>query len=412
TRQLDDCRLAQRELVRIRQLLTYRDGIVIVTGPTGSGKTTTLYSAIKEIATGDINIMTVEDPIEYELPGITQMQVEAKRGVTFASALRAILRQDPDVIFVGEIRDEETAQVAAQAAMTGHLVLATLHTNDAMSAVTRLADLGLDRATVAATLRGSVAQRLVRRACPDCAVPLGPADELTEREQRLAAAYGMRPVVRAAGCARCSMTGFLGRIPVNEVAVVTPHLAEQIAAGATMQALQRAAVSAGMRTLREVALERAAKGETTLQEVERVLGDTSVEAPPPEAAQPARPRVLVVDDDPVTRTLAATLLDGAGFSVVQADDGDVALERLQAGEEFSLVVTDLHMARMNGDQLLAALRGNVQTAGLPVIVLTGSAEYETEVALMDAGADDYIRKPIDPPRFMARVKAALRRAGA
>jgi CheY-like chemotaxis protein len=222
----------------------------------------------------------------------------------------------------------------------------------------------------------------------------------------------MRPVVRAAGCARCSMTGFLGRIPVNEVAVVTPHLAEQIAAGATMQALQRAAVSAGMRTLREVALERAAKGETTLQEVERVLGDTSVEAPPPEAAQPARPRVLVVDDDPVTRTLAATLLDGAGFSVVQADDGDVALERLQAGEEFSLVVTDLHMARMNGDQLLAALRGNVQTAGLPVIVLTGSAEYETEVALMDAGADDYIRKPIDPPRFMARVKAALRRAGA
>src|SRR5487761_2724397 len=223
-RRLEEVGITPRELARLRQLLACRDGIVIVTGPTGSGKTTTLYSAIKEIATGHVNIMTVEDPIEYELPGITQIQVETKRGVTFASSLRAILRQDPDVIFVGEIRDLETAEVAAQAALTGHLVLATLHTNDAMSAVTRLADLGLDRQTIATCLRGCLAQRLVRRVCPDCAQPL--LGSLTEEEERLSAQFGVLPLSRAAGCKRCGNTGYRGRLPLIEVAIVAPSIAD------------------------------------------------------------------------------------------------------------------------------------------------------------------------------------------
>jgi type II secretory ATPase GspE/PulE/Tfp pilus assembly ATPase PilB-like protein len=165
---LSELDMLDLELRRFRQMLAFREGIVIVTGPTGSGKTTTLYAAVRELATGEVNIMTVEDPVEYELAGITQIQVEPKRGVTFPSALRAILRQDPDVVFVGEIRDLETASVAVQAAMTGHLVLATLHTNDALGVVPRLIDLGLDRASIAGALRGIVAQRLVRRVCPDC----------------------------------------------------------------------------------------------------------------------------------------------------------------------------------------------------------------------------------------------------
>ncbi|HVZ79067.1 MAG TPA: GspE/PulE family protein, partial [Gemmatimonadaceae bacterium] len=222
-KRLEEVGITPRELARLRQLLACRDGIVIVTGPTGSGKTTTLYSAIKEIATGHVNIMTVEDPIEYELPGITQIQVEHKRGVTFASSLRAILRQDPDVIFVGEIRDLETAEVAAQAAMTGHLVLATLHTNDAMSAVTRLADLGLDRQTIATCLRGCLAQRLIRRVCPECAQPL--IGSLTEEEEKLSAQFGVLPLSRATGCKRCGNTGYRGRLPLVEVAIVTPSLA-------------------------------------------------------------------------------------------------------------------------------------------------------------------------------------------
>ncbi|HEY6807610.1 MAG TPA: GspE/PulE family protein, partial [Gemmatimonadales bacterium] len=198
SKRIDDLQLPPHELARFRRLLGHRDGIAVVTGPTGSGKTTTLYAALRELATGKVNIMTVEDPVEYELPGLTQIQVEPKRGVTFAASLRSILRQDPDVIFVGEIRDLETAEVAVQAALTGHLVLATLHANDAVGAITRFADLGLERAKIASTLRGAVAQRLLRRACAACAVRItGP---LTPDEERLAALYGVRPVMRAVGC--------------------------------------------------------------------------------------------------------------------------------------------------------------------------------------------------------------------
>ena len=403
---LADVGLEPYELQRIRQLIGQRDGIVVVTGPTGSGKTTTLYAALSDVATSEVNVMTVEDPIEYELAGVTQIQVETKRNVTFASALRSILRQDPDVIFVGEIRDAETAEVAAQAAATGHLVLATLHTNDAMSAVSRLSDLGLDRATIAAVLRGAVAQRLVRRLCVDCVSTI--AGPLTETEERLAAQFGVRPTFRAAGCARCNHTGYRGRIPVVEVAVMSSAMLEQISAGASAIQLQRMAITQGMRALRDVALDHVRKGETSLEEVERVLGE-AIDDGAPVALLP--PRVLLADDDPMVRHLATSILESGGFRVRQARDGVEALEIIDAGEDVSLVVTDLRMPGLGGDGLVRQLRSRVQSAMLPIIVLTGSDEYDTEVKLMDAGADDYIRKPIDPPRFLARVKAALRRAG-
>ena len=175
---LEEVGIQEPELSHFRHLLTHREGIVVVTGPTGSGKTTSLYAALQHIHDENINIMTVEDPVEYELPGLTQIQVETKQGVTFAAALRAILRQDPDVVFVGEIRDLETAQIAAQASLTGHLVLSTLHTNDAAGTVGRFVDMGLDRPTLAETLRGALAQRLVRRICPLCSEPVD--GDLTE----------------------------------------------------------------------------------------------------------------------------------------------------------------------------------------------------------------------------------------
>jgi type II secretory ATPase GspE/PulE/Tfp pilus assembly ATPase PilB-like protein/ActR/RegA family two-component response regulator len=401
--------LAAPELQRFRQLIGARDGIVVVTGPTGSGKTTTLYAAISDVATGEVNVMTVEDPIEYELPGITQIQVETKRNVTFASALRSILRQDPDVIFIGEIRDVETAQIAAQAAATGHLVLATLHTNDAMSAVARLADLGLDRPTIAAVLRGALAQRLVRRLCPDCKEPV--FSGYTEDEKRLAAQYGLQPTMRAAGCAKCNNTGYRGRLPIDEVAVITPSIGEQIAAGATAPQLQRLAVAQGMRPLREVALDRVRNQETTLEEVERVLGEAAEEPTIGVAAPGGPPSILLADDDAMLRHLATAILESGGYRVVQATDGAAAIAILESGQDISMVITDLRMPGMDGEEVVKALRRKVSTALLPLIVLTGSDEHDTEVRLMDAGADDYIRKPIDPPRFLARVKAALRRAG-
>ena len=405
-RSLADVGLEPHELQRIRQLIGQRDGIVVVTGPTGSGKTTTLYAALSDVATSEVNVMTVEDPIEYELAGVTQIQVEPKRNVTFASALRSILRQDPDVIFVGEIRDAETAEVAAQAAATGHLVLATLHTNDAMSAVSRLSDLGLDRATIASVLRGAVAQRLVRRLCVDCVSAI--AGPLTEAEERLAGQFGVQPAFRAAGCARCNHTGYRGRIPVVEVAVMSSAILEQISTGASAIQLQRMAITQGMRALRDVALDHVRKGETSLEEVERVLGE-AIDDSAVVALQP--PRVLLADDDPMVRHLATSILESGGYRVRQARDGVEALSIIDAGEDVALVVTDLRMPGLGGDGLVQQLRSRVQTAMLPIIVLTGSDEYDTEVKLMDAGADDYIRKPIDPPRFLARVKAALRRAG-
>ena len=403
---LNDVGLQPYELQRMRQLIGQRDGIVVVTGPTGSGKTTTLYAALSDVATSEVNVMTVEDPIEYELAGVTQIQVEPKRNVTFASALRSILRQDPDVIFVGEIRDAETAEIAAQAAATGHLVLATLHTNDAMSAVSRLSDLGLDRATIASVLRGAVAQRLIRRLCTDCSETItGP---LKEGEERLASQFGTMPTRRAVGCPKCNQTGYRGRIPVVEVALVSSTIMEQIAGGATAQSLQRLAVTQGMRPLREVVLDHVRKGETTLEEVERVLGEVADDGA---AAPLAAPCILVADDDPMLRHLATAILEAGGYRVKQARDGAEALALIRSGEDFALIITDLRMPGMSGDVLVRELRADVQTATLPVIILTGADERDLEVELMDAGADDYIRKPIDPPRFIARVKAALRRAG-
>jgi len=410
TKTLDDLAMPAQELSRFRRLLSQRDGIVVVTGPTGSGKTTTLYAAIGELATGAVNIMTVEDPVEYELKGLTQIQVEPKRGVTFASALRSILRQDPDVIFVGEIRDLETAEVAVQAALTGHLVLATLHTNDAVGAVARFADLGLDRSKIAGALRGAVAQRLLRRVCSVCVVPA--EGERTAEEARLASRYGTPPVVRTVGCAKCGRTGYRGRLPVLEVVLSTPAFETLVSAGAPGADLQKAAVAGGLRLLRDVALEHVRSGATTLQEVDRVLGDTGGGSAEP-AAPPleVQPHILLVDDDAVNRSVARAVLEKSGFRVSEAVDGVAALERLDGPPDFSLMILDLDMPRLGGLEVLARVRKTVATAGLPVIVLTGSTSEDTEIEAMDHGADDYVRKPLDPARFVARVKGALRRAG-
>src|SRR5438067_5037058 len=406
-RRLEDLGVPTPELARLRRLLGFRDGIVVVTGPTGSGKTTLLYAALAELATGEINIMTVEDPVEYELQGLTQIQVEPKRNVTFASALRSILRQDPDVVFVGEIRDLETAQMAVQASLTGHLVLATLHANDAVGAVARFTDLGVDRAKVATTLRGAVAQRLARRVCPHCAERV--SGSASPDEAPLAARYGAQPVVRAVGCARCGKTGYRGRLPLLEVLSAAPALESLITEGAPATQLHKAAVSGGMRPLRDVAVERVKQGDTTLQEIERVLGGSGEDVP---AAAPAAPHLLLVDDDPVARALARSVLEKNGFRISEAVDGAAALERLESSPDFALMVLDVEMPRLSGREVLARVRKSVHTAALPVLVRTGSTGDEIEAQLMEEGADDYIRKPLEPARFVARVKAALRRAGA
>jgi type IV pilus assembly protein PilB len=401
------------ELASLRQLLTHREGIIFVTGPTGSGKSTTLYAVVRELATGAINIMTVEDPIEYELAGITQIQVETKRNVTFASALRAMLRQDPDVIYVGEIRDLETAEIAAQAAMTGHLVVASLHTNDAVGVVHRLRDLGLPAATIASALRGSVGQRLVRKLCPHCSEPVGAT--LTVDEQVLVTRHALAPVRRPVGCRRCSGTGYRGRIAVAEVLTSTAAFAEVVARGGPASELSAVARSTGMRPLRRVAADVVAAGTTSIQEFDRVVGGSEATAAPspPQPSLPVvdQPHILVTDDDEMIRALARALLEKAGMRVTEARNGSEAIGRLERGEEFSLVLLDLDMPEIGGADVLRAIRSKLATAGLPVIVLTGSEGHGDEVTIMDAGADDYVEKPIVPERLLTRIKSVLRRAG-
>src|SRR5437879_2831895 len=380
---LDSLGLNPQEVEAIRRLLENHEGILLVTGPTGSGKTTTLYSCINQIKSEGVNIVTVEDPVEYRMQGIVQVQVQEKAGLTFASALRSILRQDPNVVLVGEIRDRETAQIAVQASLTGHLVLSTLHTNDAANAVTRLVDIGVEAYKIAAALRGVVAQRLMRKLCPTCKEVWmeSPPDRLKPWFPK------GTPLYRAAGCPECAMTGYRGRFGIIEVLTVSAEVERRIAAGETAEHIAGAARRSGMKSLWDSGVAHVIKGESTVDELMRVVDvpeedDRTGEAAPapagagrrvagglaasprhapapgalgppmPAAApgeplaahfdlleEPARPRVsgahgeplvkvLLVDDEDSLRKVMRDLLERDGYDVAEARDGVQALDQL------------------------------------------------------------------------------------
>jgi type IV pilus assembly protein PilB len=251
---------------KVRRMLQSPNGIVYVTGPTGSGKSTTLYMMLAELSKRSVNISTIEDPVEKFLPRLNQMQVNNQSGLTFEIGLRALLRQDPDIIMVGETRDTETAAISVRAAITGHLVFSTLHTNDAASAVVRLADMGVEPYMIASALVGIIAQRLVRKVCPDC----GQWDVMTDEEATYAGKRFPR-VMRAKGCGKCNNTGYRGRIAVHEVLPMTRALREMIVAGATTEEIKDYGVQElGMKTLKESALELVEQGVTTMEELVKV----------------------------------------------------------------------------------------------------------------------------------------------
>jgi general secretion pathway protein E len=271
--------MSPRDRETFERILSRPDGLLLVTGPTGSGKTTSLYAALDLLNDRSRNIMTVEDPIEYSMDGVGQMQVNAKTELSFARGLRAILRQDPDVIMVGEIRDRETAQIAVESAMTGHLVLSTLHTNTAIGAVSRLVDMGVERFLLAPMLRGLVAQRLVRRICPDCAAP----HDVTAAESALLG--GVLPegtrVTRGAGCTACHGQGYRGRLPLYEVVEVDATLEQLVHEGASEAALSAAARQRGPGIMDD-GIAKIRKGLTTVEEVARAIREDAP-APAPEA---------------------------------------------------------------------------------------------------------------------------------
>lgn len=269
---LDTLGFEPHQLAVLRSALAMPQGLVLITGPTGSGKTNTLYSAIAEISSPDINIVTLEDPVEVQLPGITQVGVNEKTGMTFGKGLRAILRQDPDVVLVGEVRDSETAELALKASLTGHLVLTTLHTNSAVAALTRLVDMGAEPFLVASSLTAAIAQRLVRKPCPSCAEPYTyTPDELTLTGLGLTLGdLAGATARRGAGCAECGRTGYRGRTAVYEVLNVDAVMRQILIKDPSEATISAQTRAAGMLTLRAAAIEKARCGDTTFEEAVRV----------------------------------------------------------------------------------------------------------------------------------------------
>lgn len=270
---LDFVRLGfDEDLLKIfRDVLWQPHGILLVTGPTGSGKTTTLYTALNELNKPDVKILTVEDPIEYQMPGINQIQVKPQINLTFANALRSIVRQDPDVIMIGEIRDLETAEIAVQSALTGHLVLSTVHTNDAASTVNRLLDMGVEDYLLTSTVIGILAQRLVRTLCIDCREPYTPVPEVVEQLDLKRFANGHNiTLYHPIGCPQCAGTGYIGRVSIMEMLTMTDTLRSLIMQHATATELRAAAIKEGMMTMYENGLKKSLAGITTVEEVLRV----------------------------------------------------------------------------------------------------------------------------------------------
>ena len=451
---LDTMGLRGDELERIKLLLQMREGVILVTGPTGSGKTTTLYSALRQIQSRGVNIVTVEDPVEYRLQGIVQVQVHEKAGLTFASALRSILRQDPDVVLVGEVRDRETAATAVQASLTGHLVLTTLHTIDAASSITRLTDVGVESYKLAAALKGIIAQRLLRRVCPQCREVW--MDPIPDRLRSWIPAG--TPLFRAAGCDNCSQTGYRGRMAVVEVLVTNPEIERRIAANESADRIADAAREGGMRSLWESGVSRVVAGDTTIEELLRVLevpqedptraATRNTGSQPRQAAQSGRgasvasrtvpdaappptipesafellddltphanshrehATVLLVEDEEPLRRVLRDLLEREGFNVLEAGDGVLALDAVDRGAP-DIVVLDLNLPRLDGYGVLSHLRARPATAHLPVIVLTAKGDEDSEVRVFEYGASDFLTKPFRPRALSARIIALLGRA--
>ena len=413
---------------RIRESIGRPTGAVLVTGPTGSGKTTTLYSFLHHINDAETNLITVEDPVEFQIKGINQVQVNAKAGMTFSAALRSILRQDPDVVMVGEIRDEETAEIALHAAQTGHLVLSTLHTNDAPSTISRLVEMGVEASMLASSLNLIVAQRLARRLCPQCKKKAHPDADFCER-------YGV-PVeldfYEPVGCKACMNIGYKGRLGMHEVLFVNDRMCELIARGATDKDVMLAAREDGMYCLFEDGLNKALAGVTSLAEVLRnstapegfqlagrlnedgslmSLGESMRQRDEDRSANSddsGQQTVLVIDDSKSIRNLVKFVLQSDGYDVVEAEDGQQGWDILQRlNSSISLVLTDFEMPNISGTELVTKIREQNKFDAIPVVMLTSRKDEEDEVFGLDSGADDYIGKPVEPMKLQARVRKIL-----
>jgi len=409
-------------LQSLRRAIARPSGMVLMTGPTGCGKTSTLYGMLAELNQPDVNIITVENPVEYRLPGASQVEVNVKAGLEFATALRSILRQDPDIVLIGEIRDEETANIAAQAALTGHLVLSTLHTNDATTAIPRLLNLGVDRTVLADSLAAIVAQRLCRKLCEQCKQPV--ADPLSPVENRYLQLTHNRPLYRSVGCKACNYSGFKGRLPIVDIIEMNAGLRQAVASGETRLDVLESLRRGGLKSLAASGSHRIMSGESTVGEVLEAVGpsfwrelalhhgtelsdDDSDGAHEPLEAGHA---VLLISEHPDEAASGmADAVKEAGLRLHTCANAKAAEQLLHDDERIAVIVGDLPDAASlpQAAALLQEFRAHVAWSRLPALVLLPEALAGQQQHLRESGSmAEFLTKPVKDEDLMRAIQRA------
>ena len=376
------------------QIFNQPQGMLLVTGPTGSGKTTTLYSVLQQLRNETKNIITLEDPVEYKLAEITQVGINDNIGFTFANALRSVLRQDPDIVMVGEIRDLDTAEIAARAALTGHFVLSTLHTNDTIATISRLIDIGLEPFLVTSAVSGVIAQRLVRKICSECKTEAPLPDDADRYGLPLPEKY-----YKGQGCARCNGTGYKGRIGTYELVTMDTRLKRLISKGASEDDLWEAAIESGTRTMFEDAWSKMIEGETTIEDIISRIPYPSVLLGVGRKHKKDAKKALVFDSDEEEIQVIRATLETSGYEVIQSSNGEMI--ELARQEKPALIIIDNSEDRIN---MLKDVRNSDQIALTPVICLSDIDRKDSEDDGYKKGINDFVYRPIDPQKLLFSVK--------
>lgn len=409
-----------QELKILRRLTSFSQGMILFTGPTGSGKTTSLYGLLSSLNNEKTNIITLENPVEYQLHGLSQVDIDEARGLSFAAGLRSILRQDPDILLVGEIRDEETATIATRAALTGHLLFSTLHTMDARNAISRLLDLGVSQPVLGETLLGIVAQRLVRKLCPHCAVPTeAPYSNIEDLFRRI---NNRPPAMRAVGCEKCDYTGYKGRAPVQEIIEMTPRTRHLLMTGSFSLDAFNENLPSTFQTLGQRARGLVQSGETTVDEAHRVLGfrfwddiakDENVDALEllvgdigGEGVE--RANLLMVSEE---RSLAEGYAEHARdhYNIHCFSEIGEAQEFLRSNRNTDLLILDMEHAGKSCKEFLLDLRSAFDWSGLPAVVILPEGDDSIDEMLTSHGANFVLKKPFEFTDLDAQILSVFQR---
>ncbi|MFH1640592.1 MAG: type II/IV secretion system protein [Candidatus Omnitrophota bacterium] len=408
--ELDKLGFTESELNIFQEAINKPQGMILVTGPTGSGKTSTVYAALNYIRNQPKNIVTIEDPIEYLIDGVNQIQVNLIKDVTFANGLRSILRQDPNVILVGEIRDKETAEIAFRSSLTGHLVFTTLHANNSVYTITRLLDIGLEPYLISSSIILIIAQRLLKVICPYCKEQNLPEKGLLEKFNVYLDKYRSATFYKGKGCEKCKYSGYSGRTAIFEILKNNEKIRSLISDRVSEDIIFKEAKNFGLKSLAESGIEKTLAGITTLEEVARIADTVDAEIRQEKPDTQGRIRILIADDDKLIRKMVIEAFDKEKdkFEFTEAKNGQEALRYIHNTKP-DLLISDVLMPEMNGYELTKALRARLESASIPIIMLTSQSDKESEIRGLDAGADDYITKPFDKDKILARANMLLRR---